>query len=286
MTKQSEFDPSKAYAPQESDRFFDDGREIQLLHYIYSHPELEDIRGSPERVIATIDEYARTRKYLMNVGELKGRIVTNLIAEVRPRVMVELGGYVGYSCILFGDALRRAGGQRYYSLEMNPEFAAIIASLVDLAGLSDIVKVIVGRSDMSIRRLQDNGQLTHIDLLFLDHFKPAYVTDLKLCESLGLIAEGSVIAADNVIKPGNPAYLQYVRATVAEKQRRLEDAKDAQPRNELPQHIVEQYGRKRDDVKTQESNGNPRLVYQSKLVQSFEPTGVPDGVEITRCLGE
>ena len=31
----------------------------------------------------------------MNVGEDKGKIVSSLIAERKPEVMVELGGYVG-----------------------------------------------------------------------------------------------------------------------------------------------------------------------------------------------
>ena len=33
----------------------------------------------------------------MNVGDDKGRIVTDLIADRKPEVMVELGGYIGYS---------------------------------------------------------------------------------------------------------------------------------------------------------------------------------------------
>lgn len=83
------FDQSKAYAAQEEDgAFFDDGREIELLHFVYSHPDIESIRGSPEKVLAAIDEYGRTKKYLMNVGEDKGRIVTDLIAEVKPKTMV------------------------------------------------------------------------------------------------------------------------------------------------------------------------------------------------------
>lgn len=83
------FDPSKAYAAQEEEgAFFDDGREIELLHFVYSHPNIEKIRGSPENVLAAIDEYGRTKKYLMNVGEDKGRIVTDLIAEVKPKTMV------------------------------------------------------------------------------------------------------------------------------------------------------------------------------------------------------
>jgi catechol O-methyltransferase len=130
---------------------------------------------------------------------------------------------VGYSCILFGDAVRKAGGQRYFSLERNPEFAAVISSLVDLAGLSDVVKVIVGSSDESIARLHSAGALNHIDLMFLDHYKPAYTTDLKLCEELKLVTPGSVLAADNVIKPGNPPYLEYVRSTVEEKRKKAAD---------------------------------------------------------------
>lgn len=82
-----EFDQKKAYAEQE-DVFFDDGREIELLHFIYSKPDIDEIRGSPEKVLAAIDDFGRTKKYLMNVGEDKGRIVCNLIAEVKPQTMV------------------------------------------------------------------------------------------------------------------------------------------------------------------------------------------------------
>lgn len=84
----AQFDQSKAYAAQEEDVFFDDGREIELLHFVYSKPDVEEIRGSPRRVLQAIDEYARTKKYLMNVGEDKGKIVCDLIAEVKPQTMV------------------------------------------------------------------------------------------------------------------------------------------------------------------------------------------------------
>ncbi|TDZ38961.1 putative catechol O-methyltransferase 2 [Colletotrichum spinosum] len=283
------FDESKAYAVQE-EVFFDDGREIELLHFVYGQPDLDSIRGSPERVLAAIDDFGRTKKYLMNVGEDKGKIVTDLIAEVKPEIMVELGGYVGYSCILFGAALRQAGGKRYLSLERNPEFAAVIASLVDLAGLSDTVKVVVGPSDASIRRLHSSGALPHIDLMFLDHYKPAYTTDLKLCEQLRLVRPGSVLAADNVIKPGNPPYLEYVRSSVAEKRAAADGEIRAQKNGnggEFDDKIAKQYLKREGEERLDLSRvGNPRLVYESKLVESFEPTGVPDGVEITRCVGE
>lgn len=81
------FDDSKKYADQE-EVFFDDGREIELLHFVYGKPDLEEIRGSPGRVLQAIDEFGRTKKYLMNVGEDKGKIVTDLIAATKPETMV------------------------------------------------------------------------------------------------------------------------------------------------------------------------------------------------------
>ncbi|KAL5121824.1 hypothetical protein ACEQ8H_000039 [Pleosporales sp. CAS-2024a] len=280
------FDASKAYAAQETEgQFFDDGREVELLHFVYRHSNMEKMRGSPQHVLAAIDEYGRTKKYLMNVGEDKGRIVTDLIAEVKPKTMVELGGYVGYSCILFGDAVRKAGGQRYFSLERDPAFAAVIMSLVDLAGLSDVVKVIVGSSDESIARLASSGQLKHIDLMFLDHYKPAYTTDLKLCEELGLITKGSVLAADNVIKPGNPPYLEYVRSSVENKVKKAKAGGDRHTTEGIAETNVHMYESRYGKANFSQSKGNPNLVYQSNLTNSYEPTGEPDGIEITRCVG-
>ena len=263
---------------------------------------MAEIRGSPAGVLKAIDEYGRSKKFLMNVGDDKGKIVRDLIAEVKPQTMVELGGYVGYSALLFGDALRRAGGKRYFSLERNPEFAAVIMSLVDLAGLGDVVKVVVGPSADSIKRLHGQGVLDRIDLMFLDHYKPAYTTDLKLCEELKLIRPGSVLAADNVIKPGNPPYLEYVRSSVEKKRERYERGSGGGTDTAgFADRTKNQYkAREGEEKLSAEVKGNPNLVYESRLVDSFEPTGIPvslslavvgmmadrnqDGVEITRCI--
>lgn len=182
---------------------------------------------------------------------------------------------------------------------MNPEFAAVIMSLVNLAGLAHIVEVIVGPSDYSIARLHSEGRLDHIDLLFLDHYKPAYVADLKLCEALRLVTPGSVLAADNVIKPGNPPYLEYVRKSAKEKREHLRPVGGT---DGMPERTVLQYDKRYGAMQLNRGEGNPNLVYESKLVNSFEPTGVPvsqvfyakvnladqiqDGVEITCCVGE
>lgn len=274
----------EAYQPQE-DVFFDDGREIELLHFIYNHPSLAQMRGNPDKVLDAIDEYGRTKKYLMNVGSFKAKIVTDLIKEVKPKIMVELGGYVGYSTIAFGAAVRESGGQRYYSLERNPEFGAVITSLLDLAGLGDFVKVEIGGSAQSIKRLFKDGTLKHIDMLFLDHWKPAYTTDLKLCEELGLVGPGSVYAADNVVKPGNPPYLEYVRSTVAQKRKAYQETAGLDE-GQFSKWVQTQYlGREGDEILDRKVRGNPNLVYESQFVEGWEPSGVPDAVEVTRCKG-
>ncbi|KAI1426342.1 catechol O-methyltransferase [Xylaria sp. FL1777] len=240
-----------AYQPQE-DVYFDDGRELELLQFVLDHPNVDQLKGNPQKVLDAVDEFGRTRKYLMNIGGYKSKTVVDLIKARKPQVMVELGGYVGYSAIAFAAALREGGGTVYYSLEKNPEFCKIIVNLVELAGLGDVVKVVIGPSSDSLRRLHADGTLTEIDMLFLDHYKPLYTDDLKVCEELGMIKIGTVLAADNVIKPGNPPYLEYVRSSV---------------------------GKKKEDIAViQESSlrGNPNLLYESRLVEGWEPSGVPD----------
>jgi catechol O-methyltransferase len=224
----------------------------------------------------------------MNVGEDKGRIVTDLIKENKPTTMIELGGYIGYSTILFASALKEAGGKKYLSFERNPEFAAVISSLVDLAGLRDMVQVVVGSSDTGIKRMHKEGVLKKIDFMFLDHYKPAYTTDLKLCEELGLVGPGSVYAADNCIVPGNPPYVEYVSASCEEKTKMANDERANSGWDErMAASAVGQYNRREGEGKADEKvKGVPELVYESKMVESFEPTGEKDGVMVTKCVGD
>ena len=173
--------------------------------------------------------------------------------------------------------MRKAGGQRYFSLERNPEFAAVITSLVDLAGLSDTVKVVVGSSADSIKRLHGSGALKQVDMMFLDHYKPAYTTDLKLCEHLRLVTPGTVLAADNVIKPGNPPYLEYVRSSVSDKQKQYNSGEiNGLETAGFGDRWKDQYRKREGEEKLgMECRGNPNLIYKSELVNSYEPTGVP-----------
>lgn len=96
-------------------------------------------------------------------------------------------------------------------MELNPKYAAIAKELIAFAGLSEKSVIIVGATDVEIPQLASKIGSKHIDFLFIDHWKVIYLRDLKLVEQHGLLRKGSVIVADNVIFPGAPEYLEYVR---------------------------------------------------------------------------
>lgn len=73
-----------------------DGREEALLKHLQSHPDLtstnegESIHVKSQRVLDAIHEYGKgENRYLMSVGETKGRQVEALIREVKPKVSHE-----------------------------------------------------------------------------------------------------------------------------------------------------------------------------------------------------
>ena len=174
------------------------------------------MQGNPSAILEAIDQYAAYEDFLINIGSDKGRIVANLILENKPKVLVELGGYIGYSAILFGDQMRKQSPPEQpvhlWSLEFEEKFANIAKDLISLAGLSDIVTVVTGAADESLRKLKQDGKIDHIDFLFLDHVEDLYEQDLKVAmDELMLLKSGSRIVADNVLRPGAPKYREYVR---------------------------------------------------------------------------
>lgn len=157
----------------------------------------------------------------MNLGPDKSNIVENLIKTHKPRVFIEYGGYIGYSAIRLGAALRTAflDGQNpceganppsYYVFERDPAFARIATRLIELAGLSNVVKVVVGESSSSIHLLHANKAFNAVDMILFDHDESQYVADLVALHKLKLLRHGTIIVADNVVIPGAPDYLEYI----------------------------------------------------------------------------
>jgi catechol O-methyltransferase len=175
------------------------------------------MRGSPSAVLSAFDEYAGHEEFLINIGQDKAQILTRMIIEKKPKTFVEIGGYLGYSAVVIADAMQKAlpsmspRSLRVFSLELDPLCAAIAMNIVDLAGLSDIVKVITGPASESLGRLVAETVLETVDMLLIDHREDMYVPEFQTCEQLGLLQEGTIIVADNVVRPGAPEYRDMVR---------------------------------------------------------------------------
>lgn len=211
------------------------------------------MRGSPEAVCAAIDEFCQEHQFLMNLGPHKSRIIETLIQQYKPRVFVEYGGYIGYSAIRLGAALRAYSSESatepseptlpsYYVLERDASFAQIIMKFIKLAGLSDVVKVIVGESTSSILSLKTEGAFIGVDMVLFDHDESQYVADLSLLERLGLLQPGALVVADNVEVPGAPDYLKHLDC------------------------------------------GKRSGKYESRKIDSYLPFGLPEPLEVTEIL--
>jgi catechol O-methyltransferase len=81
----------------------------------------------------------------------------------------------------------------------------------EYAGVADRIKIINDYTENVLPRLKQDFNVDSFDFIFIDHFGAVYLRDFKMLEELSLITSGTMIVADNVIKPGAPGYLEYVR---------------------------------------------------------------------------
>eukprot|EP00697_Spironema_sp_BW2_P003731 gnl/Spiro4/14953_TR8061_c0_g1_i1.p1 gnl/Spiro4/14953_TR8061_c0_g1~~gnl/Spiro4/14953_TR8061_c0_g1_i1.p1 ORF type:complete len:237 (+),score=71.90 gnl/Spiro4/14953_TR8061_c0_g1_i1:34-711(+) len=166
-------------------------------------------RGSIDSVLATIDSFCWAGSWMMNVGDVKGALLDNEIRARAPRTVLELGTYCGYSAMRILRQL--APGTTFITIEYNPACAEVARALFAFAGVSDRIVSLVDDTQVAIPTLTTRVP-GGFDLIFIDHWKDVYLRDIQLLEQHGCIVPGTVVVADNVIYPGAPDYLQYVRS--------------------------------------------------------------------------
>eukprot|EP01055_Gregarina_sp_Pseudo9_P002087 Gregarina_sp_Pseudo_9__2086@NODE_2450_length_991_cov_130_554622_g2253_i0_p1_GENE_NODE_2450_length_991_cov_130_554622_g2253_i0NODE_2450_length_991_cov_130_554622_g2253_i0_p1_ORF_typecomplete_len237_score20_14Methyltransf_3/PF01596_17/1_2e31Methyltransf_24/PF13578_6/1_7e13Cons_hypoth95/PF03602_15/1_1e06PCMT/PF01135_19/0_02Methyltransf_31/PF13847_6/0_024MTS/PF05175_14/0_05Sir1/PF11603_8/0_2_NODE_2450_length_991_cov_130_554622_g2253_i0232942 len=190
-----------------------DGREVEVLNAVFRAHQERDLGNKPQDILTVINQ-CTDKFFLMTVGDDKCEFIVPRIKShieklgSRPVRMLELGAYVGWSALKFAPLLPPKS--EFISLEAEPLFAAISTKLVELAGLQSVVNVIVGTAaDTLQKRLKGTPKF---DIIFIDHHKDQYLKDFKILEDLHLIGPDTLIIADNVITPGAPDYLEYVRS--------------------------------------------------------------------------
>lgn len=200
-----------------------------FLHKNLDSPAISAHANDPWALVSAVEAFANANEVPMLISRAKMEVVRDAVLapmRPRPRVIVELGAYVGNSAVGWGAILRDLwadgdgdeedkgkGKPHVYALEMDAAIARCARDLVRLAGLQNTVTVLEGAASDSLRRLHDDGRLPagSVDMVFIDHWEKYYVPDLQLCEKLGLFHKGSVACADNTDFPGAPTYVRYVK---------------------------------------------------------------------------
>ncbi|MFE7800952.1 O-methyltransferase [Nocardia sp. NPDC057440] len=187
-----------------------DGREAALRDHVLANATA----GDPESVLATIDDFARNRSMLMNVGDEKGLLLDAAVRRAAPTLLLELGAYCGYSAVRAGRLI--PADARLVSVEAGPANAEIARAVIEHAGLTDRVSVVVGKigdGGTTVQRLLDEYGFAvgALDFVFIDHWKTAYLPDLKTIIAANWLHPGTIVVADNVKVPGAPRYRRYMR---------------------------------------------------------------------------
>src|SRR5262249_31881379 len=79
--------------------------------------------GDIDDVIRVIDEFSYEQSIMMNVGDEKGEILDRAVRRVRPRRLLELGTYCGYSALRMARVMSPEA--RLHSIEFSEANARI-----------------------------------------------------------------------------------------------------------------------------------------------------------------
>ncbi|MEC4989885.1 MAG: class I SAM-dependent methyltransferase [Oscillatoria sp. PMC 1068.18] len=185
-----------------------DGREEKLVKYVLKN----SLKGDTLGVLQAIDEFAWTQSYLINVGDEKGKILDDAIKTKKPRNILELGAYCGYSALRMAIFAPEA---KIVSIEISEANAKIARSIHEHAGVSEQVEILVGSigdDGQTIAKLKTQYIAARglFDFVFIDHDKKYYLSDLQALLNNNLLDESVVVVTDNVKFPGAPDYLAYM----------------------------------------------------------------------------
>jgi catechol O-methyltransferase len=197
-----------------------DGREARLAEYVLARAR----HGDAADVIRVIDEFGYNQSILINVGDEKGRILDSAIAKARPARVLELGTYCGYSALRMAIAAPTA---QIVSIEFNAANAEIARSILDYSGVGRRVSIVVGtlgdggKTIDALRTVHGFGAGS-VDLVFIDHAKEAYVSDLRRILEQNWLRPGALVVADNIKFPGAPEYRAYMTENEGKRWRTIE----------------------------------------------------------------
>ena len=141
-------------------------------------------------------------------GFFQGRVLAMFSRMIRPRVVLEIGTYLGYSALCLAEGL--AEGGKVITLDVNEETNKVARSFVEKTVYKDQIDFLLGEALNIIPHLPET-----LDLVFIDADKPNYSNYYNLVfDKLrlgGFIIADNVLWSGKVLDPGDDENAQALR---------------------------------------------------------------------------
>ncbi len=126
-------------------------------------------------------------------GHFQGRVLSVISHLVRPKNILEIGTYTGYSALCLAEGMRKEG--ELHTIDINEELHDFQRKYFDASPYGDQIFQHTGDAHDIIPTLQKT-----FDLVFIDADKQSYPQYLEII--LPKLQVGSVILSDNVLWSG------------------------------------------------------------------------------------
>ena len=136
----------------------------------------------------------------MASGHVQGRLLKMLVEMIRPKNILEVGTFSGYSALCMAEGLEDGG--RVFTFEINDEMEDFTRPWIEGSALADKIVFTIGDANVEAPKLGIT-----FDMAFIDGDKRTYIETYEMV--LPLLRHGGFIVADNTLWDGHvvdPAY--------------------------------------------------------------------------------
>lgn len=159
----------------------------------------------------------------MASGHLQGRLLKMLVEMIRPKRILEVGTFSGYSAISMAEGLDDDG--RLYTFEINDEIEDFTRPWIEGSSVADKIEFIIGDALTEAPKLG-----IEFDMAFIDGDKRTYCECYEMV--LSILSPGGFILADNTLWDGHVADPAYDHDHQTQGIRRFNDHVAQDPRTE------------------------------------------------------
>ncbi len=138
----------------------------------------------------------------MASGHLQGRLLKMLVTMIRPRNILEVGTFSGYSAICLAEGLDDDG--KVWTFEINDEQEDFTRPWLEGSPVADKIRFIIGDAITEAPKLG-----IEFDMAFIDGDKRTYVETYEMVMSV--LRPGGYILADNTLWDGHVTDHAYDR---------------------------------------------------------------------------